>query len=115
MQRRHRDVPVADRLIVRPIMRLPLVLPFFDPVIGAPLRIVPHGDRFSWTRYLYRAWRRGRDAAPLTLARYEELLARPLEEVRRMLRITPASVAHPDGIVVAYRNTRPPEPIVATS
>ena len=45
MQRRHRHVAVADRLIVRPIVRLPLVLPFLDPVVRPPLRIVPLGHR----------------------------------------------------------------------
>ena len=36
VQRRHRHVAVAHRLVVRPIVRLPLVLPFFDPVVRAP-------------------------------------------------------------------------------
>ena len=43
MQRRHRDVAVAHRLIVRPIVRLPLVLAFLDPVVRVPLRIVALG------------------------------------------------------------------------
>ncbi len=55
----------------------------------------------GWTRYLYRAWRRGRRAALLTVAPYESLLERPLDEVRRALSIEPPQVAHPEGIVVA--------------
>ncbi len=66
----------------------------------------PHGGRVAWPRYLLRAWRRGRRARPLVLARYEDLLARPLDEVRRALGIEPASVAHPAGIVVAHRHSR---------
>ena len=38
MQRRDRHVPVAHGLVVRPIVRLPVVLPFLDPVVRAPLR-----------------------------------------------------------------------------
>ena len=55
----------------------------------------------GWPRYLYRAWRRGRRAAMLTVAPYESLLERPLDEVRRALNIEPPEVAHPEGIVVA--------------
>jgi ubiquinone biosynthesis protein COQ4 len=57
--------------------------------------------RVAWLRYLYSAWRRGRRSAWLPAARYEELLPRPLEEVRRMLRIAPADAVHPEGIIVA--------------
>ena len=58
---------------------------------------------FAWQRYLYRAWRRGRDAADLSLARYEELLAQPLDAVRRQLAIEPPALAHPGGVVIANR------------
>jgi ubiquinone biosynthesis protein COQ4 len=75
-------------------------------ILVAAALLAPHGNRFAWPRYLGRAWRRGRRARPLTLARYEELLARPLEEVRQMFGIEPASAAHPDGIVVAHRFSR---------
>ena len=63
--------------------------------------IGPKDLTFSWQRYLWRAWRRGRRASWLPLARYEELLPLPLEEVRRQLRIEPAEVTHPQGIIVA--------------
>ena len=39
LQRRHRDVAVVHRLEVRPIVRLPVVLPFLDPVVGLAARI----------------------------------------------------------------------------
>ena len=54
----------------------------------------------GWPRYLYRAWRRGRRASVMTAAPYEELLSRPLEEVRLRLGIEPIREAHPQGIVV---------------
>ncbi len=53
-----------------------------------------------WQRYLLRAWRRGRRARPLALAHFEELLPRPLDEVRGELGIEPPQVAHPDGVRV---------------
>lgn len=37
----------------------------------------------------------------LTVAPYESLLERPLDDVRRALNIEPPEVAHPEGIVVA--------------
>ena len=40
---------------------------------------------------------RGRAAKNLMAAPYEELLARPLSDVRAELAITPTDVAHPDG------------------
>lgn len=52
-----------------------------------------------WQRYLWRAWRRGRRCRPLWLARYEELLPRPLAEVRRELGIEEPLRAHPGGIL----------------
>ncbi len=60
-----------------------------------------------WQRYLFQAWRRGRSAADLPMARYEELLPLPLPEVRRRLRIAPPEEAHPDGILVAGGEAAP--------
>ncbi|MBX7431935.1 ubiquinone biosynthesis protein COQ4 [Mycobacterium sp. Y57] len=54
----------------------------------------------SWRRkrgYWHEAVERGRAARNLMAAPYEELLARPLSEVRADLDIAPAAVAHPDG------------------
>jgi ubiquinone biosynthesis protein COQ4 len=72
-------------------------------IVLAAAIIGPKDASLFWQRYLYRAWQRGRRAALLTVAPYERLLARPLEEVRQILRIPPASLAHPDGIVVGSR------------
>lgn len=63
----------------------------------------PKDLTLRWQRYLYRAWRRGRRAAWLPAVPYEQLLERPLEEVRRTLRIPAAVDAHPEGIIVAAR------------
>lgn len=48
-------------------------------------------------RYFAEAVARGRGATNLMAAPYEELLARPIDEVRDELAITPAEEAHPDG------------------
>ncbi len=79
-----------------PLRGIALIL--FGIALQQPLD--PRGRR-PWYRYLYRAWQRGRHAAWLPLARYEDLLPRPLEEVRRALAIAPASAVHPEGVVVA--------------
>lgn len=75
-------------------------------VIAAAL-LGPPSVRLTWPRYLRRAYRRGRAAAFLPAAPYEELLPLPLAEVRRRLNIVPAQVAHPDGVLVANRGTEP--------
>ena len=72
--------------------------------------IGPKRAWLGWQRYLYRAWRRGRRAAWLPVARFEELLPRPLESVRRALAIQPALAAHPEGVVVANRADGGTEP-----
>lgn len=64
----------------------------------------PHGEWFSWPRHLFRAWRRGKRASWLPAARWEDLLALPLAEVRARLGIEAPEVAHPDGVVVANRD-----------
>ena len=53
-----------------------------------------------WPRYLWRAYRRGRRADVLSAAPYETMLALPLSEACRRLRIEPAPLAHPRGILV---------------
>jgi ubiquinone biosynthesis protein COQ4 len=63
----------------------------------------PKSFDFWWPRYIVQAWRRGR-AAALDFARYEEWLALPLEEVRRLASIVPPEKAHPGhGIIAANR------------
>ena len=67
-------------------------------LIGAALRSAAEVG-IGFANYLYRAWRRGRRAAWLPALPYEELLEQPLEAVRRLARIEPASFAHPGGIL----------------
>jgi ubiquinone biosynthesis protein COQ4 len=58
----------------------------------------------TWPRYLFRAWRRGRRAAVLTVVPYERLLPLPVDDVRIRLQIEPADIAHPMGILVGNRS-----------
>ncbi len=51
-----------------------------------------------FVRFVREARRRGLQAAPLLVQRYEELLPLPLEEVRRTLSIRPLAEAHPAGV-----------------
>ena len=47
VERRDGDIAVAHGLVVGAVVRLPLVLPFLDPVVSAPPRVLPrvhHGD-----------------------------------------------------------------------
>jgi ubiquinone biosynthesis protein COQ4 len=67
-------------------------------LLGAGLRGAGEAG-IGFAAYLYRAWRRGRRAAWLAALPYEELLDQPLEAVRRLARIEPASLAHPGGIL----------------
>lgn len=53
----------------------------------------------GFARYLYQAWQRGRHAVRLSTLSYEALLPLPLEEVRHIAAILPATVAHPAGII----------------
>ena len=71
-------------------------------LFGIAVNSPPDGmSRAAWLRYLYRAWKRGRGAAWLPAARWERFLPRPIEEVRQILRIAPARVVHPKGVIVA--------------
>lgn len=53
----------------------------------------------SWPGYDLRAWRRGRRAAWLAAAPWEELLPLRLESVRNLLGVESARDAHPGGIL----------------
>ena len=72
-------------------------------IVVAAALIGPKDLKLSWPRYLYAAWRRGKRTSLLTVARYEELLPLPLDEVRARLGVPPAAEAHPGGIVIANR------------
>lgn len=66
-------------------------------VIGVAVRGTVEA-RPSILRYLWQAWRRGRRAVWLPALTYEDLLALPLEEVRRLANVQPSALAHPNGI-----------------
>ncbi len=70
---------------------------FFGVLGGTP------GAGLAWPRYCYRAWLRGRRAAWLASEPLEEMLDRPVDEVRRRVRIAPTSSVHPEGIRRGYR------------
>lgn len=74
-------------------------------MIGAALRSRRYTGS-GWWLYLWRAWRRGRRAGCLAAMPWEELLAAPLAEVRRLAQIEAPEVVHPGGVRV--------EPIPAT-
>lgn len=63
-----------------------------------------------WQRYLLRCWRRGRRARSLESQPWEELLQRPLAEVRRELRIEEPERAHPRGIITFEGDARVAQP-----
>ena len=63
-----------------------------------------------WQRYLLRCWRRGRRAVPLEFQRWEELLPRPLDEVRSQLRVEEPERAHPQGIITFEGDERIAQP-----
>jgi ubiquinone biosynthesis protein COQ4 len=60
----------------------------------------PKSWDFSWPRYLWQAYRRGRRATLLTAAPYEELLPVSVHAVRARLRIEPSASWHTGGIRV---------------
>jgi ubiquinone biosynthesis protein COQ4 len=70
----------------------------FPLLLAAAVLVGPKSWDLGWARYLWRAYRRGRRAKLLTAAPYEELLARPVSEVRERLRIEPPAPWHPEGI-----------------
>jgi ubiquinone biosynthesis protein COQ4 len=72
-------------------------------ILLAAVAIGPKDPRFTWARYLLAAWRRGKRTPLLTVAPYEELLALPLDEVRRRLGVASVSEFHPDGVIVGNR------------
>jgi ubiquinone biosynthesis protein COQ4 len=90
---------------------------FFNPgmlfLVSASVFVVNPQMKFRWMRYMFQAWRRSMTMAKnLNLARYEELLELPLEQVRRQLGVPPAQQFHPDGIGVLVRHTEGDDEIV---
>lgn len=72
-------------------------------IVATAAVIGPKDATLFWQRYLYRAWRRGRRAAQLSVVPYERLLSQPLQEVRRRLMIEPLDDVHPQGIIAGNR------------
>jgi ubiquinone biosynthesis protein COQ4 len=70
---------------------------FFGTIGGKP------GLRLEWPRYCYRAYVRGRRALRLVEEPIEEMLALPIDEARKRLRIAATSKVHPEGIRHGYR------------
>lgn len=69
-------------------------------MVGAALRSRREtGPGFAL--YLWRAWRRGRRAGCLAAMPWEELLALPLDEVRRLAGIDAPERVHPGGVRVS--------------
>ncbi|HVU04909.1 MAG TPA: Coq4 family protein [Polyangiaceae bacterium] len=60
----------------------------------------------AWVRYCYRAFLRGKYAARLVSEPLEEMLALPIDEVRRRLGIARTCELHPEGIRFGYRRDR---------
>jgi ubiquinone biosynthesis protein COQ4 len=73
-------------------------------IVLASAVIGPKDLRCTWQRYVLQAWNRGRQSGWLPAAAYEQLLPLPLDDVRRLLRLVPADIAHPAGILVGSRS-----------
>ncbi len=67
--------------------------------LGAGLEMWRNLHGLSWPAYLWRAFRRGRKAAPLDVLRYEELLPLPLDAVREAVGIEPPERVHRGGVI----------------
>lgn len=80
----------------------------FAVIVLVALVLVPRTWTLRYERFLLRAWLRGRRAAQLDCTPWEELLARPLSEVRYRLAIEPSARAHPKGILAATRREAQP-------
>ena len=82
-------------------------------LVAATVFLAAPKVKFRWSRYLIQAWRRGR-AVPkmLHLARHEELLPLPLEEVRKRLGIPPQEEFHPDGVAIMVSRTPKTQEII---
>ncbi len=58
---------------------------------------------FSWPRYCYRAYLRGRHAARLVSEPVEDMLALPIDEARRRLGVALTAELHPEGLRRGFR------------
>ena len=74
-------------------------------IVAAACWLGPWGNAFAWQRYLGSAFLRGWRAERLPVTYWEELLAEPLDAVRRRLRVAPPGEAHPGGVWVFEKAT----------
>ena len=72
--------------------------------LGASSRLLTQVGR-QWPSYIWRAWRRGRNAIQLLALPYEDLLPLPLKRVRQIANIEDPNNAHPNGIPKDPANT----------
>lgn len=73
-----------------PLLPLRLLLPY--------LFALKPSQPVAWSRWVYGAYRHGRDTPSLACVDYEALLPLPLSEVRRVIGVPSVQDAHPDGI-----------------
>ena len=52
----------------------------------------------AWARFVYCAYRHGKNTPSLACVDYETILAKPLEEARREIGVPSMSEVHPAGI-----------------
>ena len=78
------------------------VIGLLGTIATAPWWLMFWVQRFIWC-----AWVRGKRARSPLSFRWEEALARPLEDVRRELAIEPAYVAHPNGMLAGGQQHGP--------
>jgi ubiquinone biosynthesis protein COQ4 len=78
---------------------------FGNPGMGliALLGTLDGPKTLAWWRYMRRALVRGRLAKRLVCAPFEELLDKPLEQVRKQLDIIPTATMHPAGLYIGCR------------
>src|SRR5262245_61482347 len=75
-------------------------------LVGTALT-APWWPRLWVQRFLRRAWLRGKRARIPLSYRWEQALARPLEEVRRELAVEPLAIAHPHGVLAGGQTHGP--------
>lgn len=78
---------------------------FGNPGMGfiALLGTLDGPKTLAWWRYMRRALVRGRLAKRLVCVPFEELLDKPLDDVRKQLNIVPTAAMHPEGMYVGCR------------
>jgi ubiquinone biosynthesis protein COQ4 len=73
-----------------PLLPLRLLIPY--------LLILKPSQPLGWSRFVWRAYRHGRETPSLACVAYEELLPKPLDDVRREIGVPPFAAIHPRGV-----------------